>query len=232
MICQGSSDFLCSIQFPWPQEHLGWRGWSSHRRLTAPRGRSDLLTSKVTLGEAISTLWDSTCWMWFLPITIIIISFNKKRQKKTMRLEIAWIIWHLHMPQFLHPICDLPIKSWMSKWWIWRISFGLPPPPPRMPVPNEGLYGSSGIPFIKNIMILVVTLTGQGDNPRYQTWIISIFPHLPTNNDCIPLWSRVPWSSLSKNRVDPWGRDATQGIRENIEGSPYFGPDGQNAVKN
>ena len=32
-----------------------------------------------------------------------------------------------------------------------------------MPVANEGLYGSSGIPFIKNIMILVVTdILGRG----------------------------------------------------------------------
>ena len=129
MICQGSSDFLCSIQFPWPQEHLGLERLDFTKRLTAPRGRSDQKSlRKWPWGKWFQLVWDSTCWMWFLPITIIIISFNKKRQKKTMRLEIAWIIWHLHMPQFLHPICDLPIKSWMSKWWIWRIFFGLAPP--------------------------------------------------------------------------------------------------------
>ena len=36
-------------------------------------------------------------------------------------------------------------------------------PPPRMPVANEGLLGSP----TKNIIILVVTVTGQGDNPMY-----------------------------------------------------------------
>ena len=37
-------------------------------------------------------------------------------------------------------------------------------PPPRMPVANEGLVRD---PLLKNVIILVVAVTGRGDNPNY-----------------------------------------------------------------
>ena len=57
--------------------------------------------------------------------------------------------------------------------WVSSLDMQLPPevngdlgifwvvPPPRMPVANESLQGSP----TKNVIILVVTATGRGDNP-------------------------------------------------------------------
>lgn len=133
MICQGSSDFLCSIQFPWPREHLGLERLEVTQTTYRSKGE------EVTKSHFESDLGGSDFNSYEIQLVgcdfyqLLSLSYHStKNVKKKLTNYATWNCMNYmtpsHAPVLLHPICDLPIKSWMSKWWIWRIFFGLAPP--------------------------------------------------------------------------------------------------------
>ena len=63
-------------------------------------------------------------------------------------------------------------------------------PPPRMPVVNKGLVWDS---LLKNVIDLVVTVTGRGPHPTLSREILGILKHVEITN---PWETTLPSSSL------------------------------------